>query len=140
MYSLLPARPILIAAGRRTGSRCRRGAFLRIYGPLQRVDHRLSLEEFVACALCLVPVERRRQHFRVRVAFLDHAFTGFLQRFQPFVHGGSSHADMSPRRTMSEKPPGPRSAARKTAAPALEEQATRENRICECRTCDRLFS
>ena len=34
-----------------------------------------------------------------------------------------------PRQAISEKPPGPRSAGRKTTVPTVEEQATRENRI-----------
>src|SRR5579872_7036466 len=72
-------------------------------GALQRLDQQLGLEEFVARALRVTPIEGSGQHFDVRVTILDHALAGFLQRVQSFVHRSSACTDNSPARSVMSK-------------------------------------
>ena len=55
---------------------------------VQGVDHHLDLDELVAGPFGLVTVKRSGQHLRVRVPVLDHARTGFIQRFKSLAHFG----------------------------------------------------
>jgi len=55
---------------------------------IQGVDQHLNLDELVAGPFGLVTVKRSGQHFRVCVPILDHALTGFLQRFKSLAHFG----------------------------------------------------
>src|SRR5438128_12644136 len=53
---------------------------------VEGVDQHLNLDELAACALGLVPVERSGQHLGVGIPVLDHALTGFFQRFETLAH------------------------------------------------------
>jgi hypothetical protein len=55
---------------------------------VQGVDQRLNLDELVAGPFGLVAVKRRGQHLRMHVPILEHALTGFLQRFKSLAHLG----------------------------------------------------
>src|SRR5215216_938442 len=91
LCALRPRIAILIDAAPpcRRGSAFRQNDFLSTDGAIQRVDQHLNLDELVACPLGLVPVKRSGQHLRMHVPFLDHARTGFLQRFKSLAHSGS---------------------------------------------------
>src|SRR5213080_58041 len=70
----------------RDSSACWRADSLPVNRAVQGVDQHLNLDELVAGPFGLVAIERSGQHLRMPVPVLDHARTGFIQRFKSLTH------------------------------------------------------
>ena len=71
-----------------SGSALLRDAALTANCAVQSIDQYLNLDELVAGPFGLVAVKRSSQHLRMHVPVLDHARTGFIQRFKSLAHFG----------------------------------------------------
>jgi hypothetical protein len=81
-----PAMGMTVAIPSTPGSARWRDGSLPANRAVQGVDQHLDLDELVAGPFGLVAVERRGQHLGMRVPVLDHARTGFIQRFKSLAH------------------------------------------------------